>query len=115
MRLVWARWQTISGPDEPPWLMGRNGRRRIGVHGSARWKPGVERSAGGLRSDGRSVNRRKFLELAGLGTLGSMAPRMTEARQLGRIGLQLYTVRKLMEANVRATLESVANVGYKEV
>jgi sugar phosphate isomerase/epimerase len=61
------------------------------------------------------VNRREFLELAALGTLGSLAPRITEARPLDRIGLQLYTVRKLMEANVRTTLEAVAKVGYREV
>ncbi len=61
------------------------------------------------------VKRRDFLELATLGTLGSMATRTLGSRHLDRIGLQLYTVRKLMEANARATLESVARMGYSEV
>jgi sugar phosphate isomerase/epimerase len=61
------------------------------------------------------VNRREFLELAALGTLGAMAPPKHEALRLDRIGLQLYTVRDLMDTSVPATLEMVARVGYKEV
>jgi sugar phosphate isomerase/epimerase len=61
------------------------------------------------------VKRREFLEITALATLSSMAPRITQAQRLERIGLQLYTVRKLMEANVRTTLESVARIGYEEV
>jgi sugar phosphate isomerase/epimerase len=61
------------------------------------------------------VKRREFLEFAALGTLGSMATRTTESRQLDRIGLQLYTVRDLMRISVPATLDQVARVGYKEV
>ena len=38
-----------------------------------------------------------------------------EAHRLERVGLQLYTVRDLMQTNVPATLEQVARVGYKEV
>lgn len=36
-------------------------------------------------------------------------------RRLSRIGLQLYTVRKQMEADLPGTLAQVAAVGYKEV
>jgi sugar phosphate isomerase/epimerase len=61
------------------------------------------------------VKRREFLELAAVGTLSSMGSRIPRVQRLNRIGLQLYTVRNLMEANVRATLESVARIGYKEV
>jgi len=35
--------------------------------------------------------------------------------KLDRIGLQLYTVRDLMKANVEDTLAKVAGIGYKEV
>ena len=38
-----------------------------------------------------------------------------EENRLERIGLQLYTVRDLMQTSVPATLEQVARVGYKEV
>ncbi|MGH7697000.1 MAG: sugar phosphate isomerase/epimerase family protein [Gemmatimonadaceae bacterium] len=37
------------------------------------------------------------------------------ADKLDRIGLQLYTVRDLMKANVEDTLAKVAGIGYKEV
>jgi sugar phosphate isomerase/epimerase len=61
------------------------------------------------------VNRREFLELAAAGPLGAKASRRRESFRLQRIGVQLYTVRDLMQANVRATLELVARVGYREV
>lgn len=38
-----------------------------------------------------------------------------EARSLERIGLQLYTVRSLMEKDFAGTLEAVARIGYHEV
>jgi hypothetical protein len=34
---------------------------------------------------------------------------------LSSVGLQLYTVRALMQADVRSTLELVSSVGYREV
>ena len=37
------------------------------------------------------------------------------ADKLDRIGLQLYTVRDMMKANVEDTLAKVAGIGYKEV
>lgn len=61
------------------------------------------------------MNRREFLELAAAGPLGARASRSRESRRLERVGVQLYTVRDLMQANVRATLELVARVGYQEV
>ena len=61
------------------------------------------------------MNRREFLELAAVGPLGAMTFRRRESLRLERIGVQLYTVRDLMQANVRATLELVARVGYQEV
>jgi sugar phosphate isomerase/epimerase len=68
-----------------------------------------------VRHRQRRVKRREFLELAAAGPLGAMASRRREWPWLERIGVQLYTVRDLMQANVRATLELVARVGYREV
>ncbi|MDQ7040534.1 MAG: sugar phosphate isomerase/epimerase [Rhodothermus sp.] len=78
------------------------------------------------------MDRRDFLRTAGELALGSLATVVAGcrpsdrqvaqtgdapagARQLERIGLQLYTVRTLMEQNVPRTLEHVAEVGYREV
>jgi sugar phosphate isomerase/epimerase len=61
------------------------------------------------------MNRREFLELAAAGPLGARVSRRRESPRLERIGVQLYTVRNLMQANVRATLELVSRVGYREV
>ena len=61
------------------------------------------------------MNRREFVELAALGTLGSMSPLMTGGQRLPRLGVQLYTLRSLMNASVPLTLEQVAKIGYSEV
>jgi sugar phosphate isomerase/epimerase len=66
--------------------------------------------------------RRNFLATLGVAALGIasgdaaaaseiLAPR----RKLKRVGLQLYTVRDLMKADVPGTLAKVAAIGYKEV
>lgn len=61
------------------------------------------------------MNRREFLELAALGTLSGMAARYPDDPLLDRIGLQLYTVRNLMQTSLPLTLETVARIGYSEV
>jgi sugar phosphate isomerase/epimerase len=61
------------------------------------------------------VNRREFLERAAAGPLGAVVALRHLSSPLERIGVQLYTVRDLMQANVRATLDLVARVGYREV
>jgi sugar phosphate isomerase/epimerase len=51
-------------------------------------------------------------------TLGALVPhalRTTHHARLDKIGLQLYTVRKAMQADVEGTLARVAATGYKEV
>lgn len=74
--------------------------------------------------------RRAFLRVTG-GVLGGlvMAPGASAWRALGvgertrgshtplidRIGIQLYTVRKLMKRDVAGTLEKLAGIGYEEV
>lgn len=70
------------------------------------------------------MDRRKFL--ASVGALaaatqldsagaGRLLSASAPAADLDKIGLQLYTVRGLMEASVERTLFDVARLGYKEV
>ena len=79
------------------------------------------------------VNRREFLlqasGVSGAAMLGLVGIRAGDvensddsrstiresAEQLTRIGVQLYTVREAMRANVEQTLAQVAKIGYKEV
>jgi sugar phosphate isomerase/epimerase len=62
------------------------------------------------------MDRRSFARLLGLPLLGPILEAVgPEAGGLDRTGLQLYTVRDLMEADVARTLEKVAAVGYREV
>jgi sugar phosphate isomerase/epimerase len=72
----------------------------------------------------RDLDRREFLSRVG-GTLTAAAfagvtPAVAHATRpppgkLERIGVQLYTVRREMQASVESTLERVARIGYKEV
>jgi sugar phosphate isomerase/epimerase len=70
------------------------------------------------------MKRRDFLKSTTGAMLSGMilAPKCTPtagdraaARSLGRIGLQLYTVRSLMQQDVGRTLDLVAGAGYQEV
>lgn len=75
------------------------------------------------------MDRRDFLRTAGGLALGSLATvawgcrptanssqqAFAAARRLEHIGLQLYTVRMLMEQDVPRTLEQVAQIGYRAV
>ncbi len=62
------------------------------------------------------MNRRTFL---GTITAGSMvASRLSWAiagRKLDAIGVQLYTVRNAMKADLPGTIAKVAQIGYQEV
>lgn len=64
------------------------------------------------------LDRRTFLATVGSAALAAAsgcgsAP--TPRRKLDRIGLQLYTVRGLMEKDLPGTLAQVAQAGYREV
>lgn len=67
------------------------------------------------------MNRRNFI--AALTSTPIIARHLASAAtaraaggvRLGNIGLQLYTVRSLMEKSIDGTLSSVAAIGYKEV
>lgn len=64
------------------------------------------------------MNRRELLQLlGGAVALGTPARLMACAAgdKLGKIGVQLYTVRSLMAQNVEDTLRRVAEIGYQEV
>jgi sugar phosphate isomerase/epimerase len=66
--------------------------------------------------------RRTFLATLGVAALG-IASRdaladgilLAPHRKLKKVGLQLYTVRDLMKADLPGTLRKVAQIGYKEV
>jgi sugar phosphate isomerase/epimerase len=67
-------------------------------------------------------NRRNFLATLGVAALGlasrdaAAATEILAARKkIKRVGLQLYTVRDLMKADLPGTLAKVAAIGYKEV
>lgn len=70
------------------------------------------------------IDRRHFFKLstgaaltaaAGLGTRSPLFANLAADRALERIGVQLYTVRDLMEKDVEGTLKAVAAAGYDEV
>lgn len=66
--------------------------------------------------------RRNFLASLGVAAVGIAArdkaaasELLSSSRKIKRIGLQLYTVRGLMKADLPGTLAKVAAIGYKEV
>lgn len=62
------------------------------------------------------MRRRTFVQALALPLLGPLGHALrSPGEPLERIGLQLYTVRDLMRADVARTLERVAAVGYREV
>ena len=63
------------------------------------------------------MNRRTFIQNSLIATAASALP-LTSLRaesSLGPIGLQLYTVRDAMKADMDGTLAKVAATGYKEI
>lgn len=67
-------------------------------------------------------NRREFLKISATGSLGMMLlssatsfPGVSEDRKRFGVGLQLYTVRDAMTADVRGTLKKVSDIGYKNL
>jgi sugar phosphate isomerase/epimerase len=64
-------------------------------------------------ADRRLTDRREFL-LASAAIAGAARLRRTEAK-LGRIGIQLYTVRRELFRDPEATLARIARLGYREV
>ena len=63
------------------------------------------------------IDRRKFLAgTTGAASLALFANSSAAfAAQIGKVGLQLYTVREIFAADPVGTLQKVAKVGYREV
>ena len=65
------------------------------------------------------MDRRTFVKTAGTAAAAADAagirPDLLIRDRIDKIGLQLYTVRGLMQASVERTLSQVAAIGYKEV
>jgi len=67
-------------------------------------------------------NRREFLKISATGSLGMMLlssatsiPAIANDRKRFGVGIQLYTVRDAMTADVRGTLKKVSDIGYKNL
>ncbi|MDA1073403.1 MAG: hypothetical protein O3A63_01410 [Proteobacteria bacterium] len=63
------------------------------------------------------MNRRQVLQtLSAAATLGFALPVRAQAGPIGsRLGLQLFTLRKAMAADLPGTLSTVASIGYREL
>ncbi len=69
-----------------------------------------------------SQNRREFLRLSAVGALGMMAfsplactsAAATDKKSYG-VGLQLYTIRDAMDADVQGSLQKLSDLGYKNL
>ena len=64
------------------------------------------------------IDRREFIGTMGAVAVGAMLPACkpaVSATRLSKIGVQLYSVRTLMEKDVEGTLAGVAGAGYTEV
>jgi sugar phosphate isomerase/epimerase len=65
------------------------------------------------------MNRRTFLSLGAAGLMGSKAllrkPEVDKKKKLGKIALQLYTVRREIEKDLYGTLQKVADIGFTYV
>jgi sugar phosphate isomerase/epimerase len=62
-----------------------------------------------------TMTRRSFIGQVAAGTILSSAMGHAAERKIGKLGLQLYTVRTEMEKDFEGTLAKVAAAGYQEV
>jgi len=70
-----------------------------------------------LRGEGNRPGRREFLSGLGAAVLAARASALERWRfdRLGKIGIQLYTVRRDFAKDVDGTLAKLAAIGYREV
>jgi sugar phosphate isomerase/epimerase len=62
------------------------------------------------------MDRRKFIQTSSLAVAGmTMLPSLVEAKKKKAIGLQLYTLRDVINNDAKGILTQVANLGYTEV
>jgi sugar phosphate isomerase/epimerase len=69
-----------------------------------------------------SQNRREFLRISSAGALGMMALSPFSCKSVGAtdrksygVGLQLYTIRDAMDADVKGSLKKLSDLGYKNL
>lgn len=67
-----------------------------------------------------NYNRRKFLQTTGTLVLGGMAfsgraASLLDTMAMHPVGLQLFTVFNIIDADVKGTLTKIADIGYKEI
>jgi sugar phosphate isomerase/epimerase len=63
-----------------------------------------------------SLDRREFLAIgAGIAAVPSRFPFLASGDRLDAVGLQLYTVRSVLQKDFEGTLARVAEIGYREV
>ena len=67
-------------------------------------------------------NRREFLKISAAGSLGMMLlssatsiPGVGNNRKSYGVGIQLYSIRDAMSADVRGSLKKVSDIGYKNL
>ena len=67
------------------------------------------------------TNRREFFKISAVGALGltvlgplGCAPKVVDRKTFG-VGIQLYTVRDAMAADVAGTLKKLSDLGYKNL
>ena len=61
------------------------------------------------------MNRKTFLASSGLLVLASCLPKNILTQPKKKLGLQLYTIRHLIEKNVEESLYNVAQLGFQNV
>lgn len=62
-----------------------------------------------------TIDRRLFLQMAGSAAFASMTTMTSPAQRRYKMGLQLFTIRRPMAADVGGTLKRIAALGYEEV
>jgi sugar phosphate isomerase/epimerase len=62
------------------------------------------------------ITRRKFLQGSAVATAGLLLPSLTQASKKKRsLGVQLFTMPKMVSNDLRGTLQLISKTGYKEV
>jgi hypothetical protein len=61
------------------------------------------------------MKRREFIQQTAMATAGALAFSSFSFKQKSEIGLQLYTLRDVINQDVKGTLEKVAALGYEKV
>src|SRR4030095_346790 len=70
------------------------------------------------------MNRKRFLQIGGMGALGasfgpssmlSSLEKTSTIKETAKIAVQLYSVRKEIEKDIRGTLKKIADIGFDAV